>query len=100
MSKSLETPWTLAHQTPLSRGISRQEYWCGLSFPSPGDLPDPGIEPQSPALEGGFFTTEPPGKPTSIFILMHFKITCRNQVVHMYTLLLHALACITLTRVQ
>ena len=44
-------------------GISRQEYWSGLPFPSPGDLPDPGIEPVSPALAGGFFTTEPPGKP-------------------------------------
>jgi len=44
-------------------GFPRQEYWSGLSFPPPGDLPDPGIEHMSPALEGGFFTTEPPGKP-------------------------------------
>ena len=44
-------------------GISRQEYWNGLPFPSPGDLPDLGIKPMSPALAGGFFTTEPPGKP-------------------------------------
>ena len=43
-------------------GFSRQEFWSGLPFPSPGDLPDPGIEPVSPALAGGFFTTEPPGK--------------------------------------
>ena len=42
-------------------GFSRQEYWSGLPFPSPGDLPDPGIEPASPALIGGFFTAEPPG---------------------------------------
>ena len=42
--------------------FSRHEYWSGLPFPSPGDLPDPGIEPASPALAGGFFTTEPPGK--------------------------------------
>ena len=49
---------------PLSMGLSRQEYWSGLPFPSPGDLPDPGIEPMSPALTGRFFfTTEPPGKP-------------------------------------
>ena len=41
----------------------RQEYWCGLPFPPPGDLPNPGIEPMSPALEADFFTTEPPGKP-------------------------------------
>ena len=43
-------PWTVAYQTPLSMGFSRQEYWSGLPFPSPGDLPDPGIEPESPAL--------------------------------------------------
>ena len=51
----------IAHQHPLSMGFPRQEYWNGLSFPSPGDLPDPGIEPESPTL-AGFFTTEPPGK--------------------------------------
>ena len=60
------TPWTVAHQAPLSMGFSRQEYWSGLPFPSPGDLPIPGIEPSSltsPALAGVFFTTEPLGKP-------------------------------------
>ena len=45
-------------------GISQQQYWSGLLFPSPGDLPNPGIKPASPALAGGFFTTEPPGNPT------------------------------------
>ena len=54
-------PRTVAHQAPLSMGFSRQEYWSGLPFPSPGDLPDPGIEAGFPALTGGFFTTEPPG---------------------------------------
>ena len=49
MSDSFVTPWTVAHQAPLSMGFSRQEYWSGLPFPSPGDLPDPGIEPESPA---------------------------------------------------
>ena len=44
------TPWTIAHQAPWSMGFSRYEYWSGLPFPSPGDLPDPGIEPRSPAL--------------------------------------------------
>ena len=44
------TPWTIAHQAPPSMEFSRQEYWSGLPFPSPGDLPDPGIEPRSPAL--------------------------------------------------
>ena len=57
------TPWTIAHQAPLSMGFSRQEYWSGLPCPSPGDLPDPGINPSSPALAGGFFTAEPPGNP-------------------------------------
>ena len=54
------TLWTVAHQAPLSMGFSRQEYWSENSFPSPGDLPHPGIEPASftsPALSGGFFTT-------------------------------------------
>ena len=47
---SLVTPWTVAHQAPLSMGFSRQKYWSGLQFLSPGELPDPGIEPGSPAL--------------------------------------------------
>ena len=63
------TPWTVAHQAPLSMGFSRQEYWSGLPWPPPGDLPDPGIELTSPALAGGFFITEPPGKP---FLLDRF----------------------------
>ena len=49
-------PWTVARQAPLSRGFSRQEHWNALPFPSSGDLPDPGIEPTSPTLAGGFFT--------------------------------------------
>ena len=57
------TPRTVAHQAPLSMGFPRQEYWSGLPFSSPGHLPDPGIEPVSPALVGGFFTAEAPGKP-------------------------------------
>ena len=51
---TLVTPWTIAHQAPLSMGFSRQEYWSGLPFPSPGDLPDTGIEPWSPALQALF----------------------------------------------
>ena len=58
------TPWTRARQASLSMEFPRQEYWHGLPFHSPGDLLDPGIEPVSPALAGGFFTLEPPGKPT------------------------------------
>ena len=60
------TPWAVAHQAPLSVEFSRQEYWSGLPFPAPGDLPAPGVEPMSlssPALAGEFFTTAPPGKP-------------------------------------
>ena len=60
---TLWTPWTVARQGSPSMGLSRPEYWSGLPFPPPGDLSDPGIEPTSPALAGGFFTTEPPGKP-------------------------------------
>ena len=56
-------PWTVVYQASLSMGFSRQEYWRGLPFPSPGDLPDPGIEPMSPALEADALPSEPPGKP-------------------------------------
>ena len=59
------TPWTVAYQASPSMGFSRQEYWSGLPFPSPGDLPDPGIEPGSPSLEADALTSEPPGKPGS-----------------------------------
>ena len=54
------TPWTVAHQAPPSMGFSRQEYWSGLPFPSPEDLPNPGIEPRSPALQADALTSEPP----------------------------------------
>ena len=57
------TPWTVAQQAPLSMGFPRQEYWSGLPFPSSRDLPDPGIKSASPALAGGFFTTNSPEKP-------------------------------------
>ena len=57
------TPWTVAYQAPPSVGFSRQEYWSGLPFPSPEDLPNPGIEPGSPALQADTLTSEPPGKP-------------------------------------
>ena len=73
MSDSFVTPWTVASQAPLSMGFLRQEYWSGLPFPSPGDLPNPGIKPTSPALAGGFFTTEPPGK--LLYIIIRKKMT-------------------------
>ena len=55
---TLATPWTVACQAPLSMGLSRQEYWNGLPFPSPGDLPNPGIKPRSPALQADSLPTE------------------------------------------
>ena len=65
--------WTAARQAPLSMGFPRQEYWTGLPFPSPEDLPGPGSELLSPVFAGRFFTTEPPGKPRSTLTLTPFK---------------------------
>ena len=61
---TLETPWTGAHQVPLSVEFPRQEYWNRLPFPSPKDLPGPGIKPRSPALQADYLPSELPGKPT------------------------------------
>ena len=69
---TLRSPWTIACQAPLSMKFSRQEYWSGLPFPIPGDIPNPGIEPMSlasPVLAGRFFTPEPPGKT---FIVVYY----------------------------
>jgi len=78
------TPWTMACQDPLSMGFPRQEYWSGLLFPPPGDFPDPGIKHTSPALTGGFLTTEPPGKPSLLIswslILVSF-ISIKDELV-------------------
>ena len=57
------TLWTIARQSPLPMGFSRQEYWNGLSCPSPGDLSNPGIEPRFPALQADCLPADPPGKP-------------------------------------
>ena len=57
------TPWTVAYQAPPSMGFSRQECWSGVPFPSPGDLPNPEIEPRSPTLRADALPSEPPGKP-------------------------------------
>ena len=75
------TPWTVAYQVLPSMGFSRQENWSGLPFSSPGDLPDPGIEPvslASPALAGGFLTTVPPGKPT-VMVAVHQAFSQQSQ---------------------
>ena len=68
------TLWTVAYQAPLSMGFSRQEYWSGLPFPSPGDLPDSGIEPGSPALEADALTSEPPGKMMKVQQIVLLRI--------------------------
>ena len=68
------TPWTVACQAPVSMNFSRQEHWSGLPFPTPGDLPDPGINPESPASAGRFFTTVPPGKLQRLGLL-----TCKTK---------------------
>ena len=72
------TPWTVACQAPLSMIFPRQKYWGGLPFPSPGNLPDPGIESVFPALASGFFATEPRGKPCCI-PLHYFKECCSGS---------------------
>ena len=78
MSDSFVTPWTVAHWVPLSMGFPRQEYWSRLPFPSPGDLPNPGIEPTSPAWQA--LTTEPPGKlkVCRLYSLYPALFTCRE----------------------
>ena len=63
VSYFLPTPWTVAHQAPLPMEFSRQEYWCGLPFSSPGDLPNPGNKPRSCAFQADSLPPEPPGKP-------------------------------------
>ena len=66
------TWWTVAYQASPSMGFSKQEHWSGLPLPSPGDLPDPEIEPGSPALEGDALTSEPPGKPVMTTIAIYY----------------------------
>ena len=65
------TPWTIAYLSPPSIGFSRQECWSGLPFPSPGDLPDPGIEPWFPTSQAEALPSEPPGKPDGICLLQN-----------------------------
>ena len=80
MSDSSVTPRTVAHQACLSMGFPRQEYWSELPFPTPGDLPDPGVEPGSPALQADSLPLEPPANYSYIsdyvlLIFLHF-LTC------------------------
>ena len=86
------TPCTIAHEAPQSMEFSRQEYWSGSPFPPPGDLPNAGIEPTSsvsPALAGGFFTTEPPGKPTLMSICCKSDTEMHNH--HLLSKRLHGI---------
>ena len=73
MSDSV-TPWTVAHQAPLSHGFPGQEYWSGVPFPSPGDLPDPGIKPRSPVLQADSLPSEPPGKLPKSLLSNQFSL--------------------------
>ena len=73
------TPWTVAYQAPPSMGFSRQECWSGLPFPSPGDLPEPGIEPGSPALQADALPSEPPGIHQGAWLLL-LLLSCFSRV--------------------
>ena len=75
-----DTPWTIAHQAPLSRGFSRQEYCSGLPFPPPGDLPNPRIKPRSPALQADPLPSEPPGKPINAVVELFIVIHCLQSL--------------------
>ena len=90
------TLWTVAYQAPLSLGFSRQEYWSGLPFPSPGDLPDLGIEPGFPALQADALTAEPPGKPR---ILCNGGVICISELIDISPGKLHSSLCFLQPRV-
>ena len=77
------TPWTATHQAPLSTEFSRQEYWSGLPFPSPGDLPNPGIEPESPTLQADSLPPEPQGKLSVVINNFHFMATWCEELTHL-----------------
>ena len=78
------TPWTITYQAPLSMGFSRQEYWSGVPFPSPGGLPDPGTEPRSPALQADALISEPPGKPMNGDYSVVFNVAPKNCILDSY----------------
>ena len=80
------TLWTVSYQAPPSMGFSRQEYWSGLPFPSPGDLPNPGIKPGSPTLQADALTSEPPEKPLKVTSYHLCHIMCHNWHLIMFTM--------------
>ena len=83
------TPWTVAYQAPPSMGFSRQEYWSGLPFPSPGDLPNPGIKPGSPAFQADALTSEPPGKPSTHKMLRECTLRGHEEILVTFALLVY-----------
>ena len=86
------TPWSVAYQVPPSLGFSRQEYWSGLLFPSPGDLPNPGIEPRSPTLQADALPSEPPGKLIYNVVLISAVLqnaSVSTQIYILFHILLH-----------
>ena len=93
MSDSFQPRWTVAYQAPPSMGFSKQEYWSGLPFPPPGDLPNSGIEPRSPALEADPLTSEPPGKPqtSKLSLIKKHVIHMGKDKLHEYTYIFKAI---------
>ena len=83
------TPWTIAHQTPQSMEFSRQEYWSGWPFPSPGDLPSPGIEPRSLALQVDSLPSEPRGKPCCYHTTLQFSSSLRITTAQLASVIIH-----------
>ena len=82
------TPWTLACQAPLSMKFSKQEYWSGLPFPSPGNLPDPGIKSRYPAMQADSLPSEPPGKPRYTLQLSNSVpryISCKEVAIRLHS---------------
>ena len=88
MSNTFVKPWAAAHQAPPSMEFPRQEHWSGLQFPSPGDFPDPGIKPMTPALAGWFFTTETlqgsPAINTGVHISFHIYNSSVQLLSHVW----------------
>ena len=80
------TPWTVVYQAPQSTEFSRQEYWSGLPFPSPGDLPNRGIEPGSPCLQADILPSEPPGKRSSVIFFQYSFMLLSIMVLHILCL--------------
>ena len=102
MSNSSQHPWTIARQTPPSMGFPRQEYWSGLPFSSPGDLPDPGIEPRSPALQVDSLLSEPPEKLPYFFKAVPFASLYCFYLLHAMSSIngFHSLCLFTVSSLQ